>query len=152
MTNWIHKLSKRTGLRAKILVATIMVVGGFTGVLLYQTLSFYTESALDQVAESNQSLLENTYSTIKYPMSVGDSKTVEAQLKDIKAHMEGVEAYISDFRERLTYASEEDRIHTSIVQYLWEKETQEAFADVLRTGCPGGPLRKSEARKLSWSL
>ncbi len=134
MTNWIHKLSKRTGLRAKILVATIMVVGGFTGVFLYQTLSFYTESALDQVAESNQSLLENTYSAIKYPMSVGDSKTVEEQLNDIKDNMKGVEVYISDFRERLTYASEEDRIHTSMTEYLWEKETQEALAGALRTG------------------
>ncbi len=134
MIDWIDTLLKKTGLRAKILVATITVVGGFTGVFLYQTLSFHTKSALDQVAESSQSLLENTYSAIKHPMSVGDSKTVEAQLKDIKEHMEGVEVYISDFRETLIYASEEDRIHNNIMQYLWEKETQQALADVLRSG------------------
>jgi len=111
-----------------------MVVGAFTGVFLYQTLSFYTESALNQVAESSQSLLENTYSAIQYPMSVGDSKTVEEQLKDIKAHMKGVEVYISDPRQKLTYASEEHRIHTNIMNYLWEKETQQAFSDALNTG------------------
>lgn len=136
MTKWIDKLLKRTGLRAKILVATIMVVGVFTGVSLYQSLSSYTRSVLSLVAESSQSLLENTYSAIKYPMSVGDSKTVEKQLIHVKDHMEGVEVYISDFHQILQYASEESRIHTNIAHYLWEKETQEALADALKTGQP----------------
>jgi methyl-accepting chemotaxis protein len=134
MTSWIDELLKKTGLRTKILIATIIAVGGFTGVFLYQTLSFHTESALDLVAESSQHLLENTYSAIKYPMSIGDSKTVEAQLKDIKDHMEDVEVYISDFQENLTYASEEDRIHTSIMHQLWEEGTQKALADAMSTG------------------
>jgi methyl-accepting chemotaxis protein len=134
MTSWIDELLKKTGLRTKILIATIIAVCGFTGVFLYQTLSFHTESALDLVAESSQHLLENTYSAIKYPMSIGDSKTVEAQLKDIKDHMEDVEVYISDFQENLTYASEEDRIHTSIMHQLWEEGTQKALADAMSTG------------------
>ena len=117
MISWIDKLLKKTGLRVKILIATIIAVGGFTGVFLYQTLSSHTKSSLDQVAESSLHLLENTYSAIKYPMSIGDSRTVEAQLKDIKAHMEGIEVYISDFRENLTYASEEDHIHTSVMYH-----------------------------------
>jgi hypothetical protein len=86
MKNWIDKLLKETGLRVKILVATIMVVGVFTGLFLYEALSFSTEKVLNQIAQSSQSLLKNTYSAIRYPMSVGDSKTVEAQLKDIKQH------------------------------------------------------------------
>ena len=134
MTDRAQSLLRRTGLRVKILVATIVVVAGFTGVFLYQTVSFHSESALNLVAESSQSLLENTYSAIKYPMSIGDSETVEKQLKDIRDHMEGVEVYISDFANRLTYASEEDRIHTDVTHYLWEKESQEALAGALGTG------------------
>jgi methyl-accepting chemotaxis protein len=134
MIGWIDILLKKTGLRVKILIATIAVVGGFTGVFLYQALSFHTESALSQVAESSQHLLENTYSAIKYPMSIGDSKTVEAQLQDIKNHMEGVEVYISDFQEKLTYASEENRIHTRVMDHLWEEETRKALADTIKTG------------------
>jgi methyl-accepting chemotaxis protein len=134
MIKVIDRLLKRMGLRMKILLATITVVGGFTGAFLYQTLSFHTKSALNQVAGSSHSLLENTYSAIKYPMSVGDSKTVEAQLKDIKAHMEGVEVYISDFREELTYASEENKVHTNMMHHLWEKETQKALAEALSRG------------------
>ena len=134
MISWIDKLLKKTGLRVKILIATIIAVGGFTGVFLYQTLSSHTKSSLDQVAESSLHLLENTYSAIKYPMSIGDSRTVEQQLKDIKDHMEGIEVYISDFRENLTYASEEDYIHTSIMEQLWEKETRKGVADAIKTG------------------
>ena len=134
MTNWTHQLLRRTGLRVKILMATILVVSGFTGVFLYQTVSFHTQSALNQVAGSSQSLLKNTYSAIKYPMSVGDSITVEKQLMDIKNHMEGTEVYISDFHQIVHYASEEDRIHTGIQDYLLGKETREALADTLRTG------------------
>jgi PAS domain S-box-containing protein len=136
MINWIDKLLKGTGLRIKILVATIMVVGVFTGLFLYKALSFHTESVLNQVAQSSQGLLKNTYSAIRYPMSIGDSKTVEAQLKDIKEHMEGVEVYISDFRQNLTYASEENRIHTSITQYLLGEKTLKALADAISTGQP----------------
>jgi methyl-accepting chemotaxis protein len=134
MTDRTNSLLKRTGLRVKILMATIVVVAGFTGVFLYQTLSFHTESALNLVAESSQSLLENTYSAIKYPMSIGDSKTVEKQLIDIRDHMEGVEVYISDFAKRLTYASEEGRTRTDVTHYLWKEETREALADALGTG------------------
>ncbi len=134
MIGWIDRLLEKTGLRVKILIATIAVVGTFTGLFLYQTISFHTKSALEQVAESSQHLLENTYSAIKYPMSIGDSRTVEEQLKDIKDHMEGVEVYISDFRQRLTYASEEERIHTNIMHYLWQEKTQKALLNVLSTG------------------
>ncbi|MDY6990367.1 MAG: methyl-accepting chemotaxis protein [Thermodesulfobacteriota bacterium] len=134
MISIIEKFLRKTGLRVKILLATITVVGVFTGAFLYQTLSFHSNSALRQVADSSQDLLENTYSAIKYPMSVGDSKTVEAQLQDIRDHMEGVEVYISDFQQRLTYASEEDRIHTNISHQLWEKETQQALVEAINTG------------------
>ncbi|MBW1793297.1 MAG: hypothetical protein JRJ38_02520 [Deltaproteobacteria bacterium] len=51
MTDRTNSLSKRIGLRVKILVATIVVVAGFTGVFLYQSVSFHTESALNQVVE-----------------------------------------------------------------------------------------------------
>lgn len=134
MLYWVEQLVKRSKLRMKILVATILVVGLFTGLSLYQTLSFYTKSSFDHVSASSQSLLESTYGGIRYPMSVGMSKTVEEQLKHIKNQMEGVEVYITDIGETVSYASEEERINTRIAGYLWEEETQKALAHVLKTG------------------
>lgn len=136
MSNRMSRFLSKRGLRVKILLATILVVAGFTGFFLYQTLSFHRKSALNLVSQESRSLLESTYSGIKYPMSVGDSKTVEAQLKDIKNHMKGVEVYVSDLGQKLTYASEEGRIRTNVTDYLWEQETVGAFTEVLKTGRP----------------
>lgn len=134
MIKLIDKLQKKTSLKTKILVAMVIVVGVFTTIFAYQILSFYRQSAFNLVAESSQRLLKNTYSAIKYPMSFGDSGTVEGQLKDIKENMKGVEVYITDFRQGLTYASEEERINTSVMNYLWEEETKKALAHSLGTG------------------
>ena len=134
MISWIDRFLKGTGLRVKILIATIAVVLIFTVAFLYQTLSFHTRSALEQVNRSSHDLLESTYSAMKYPMSIGDSKTVEAQLNDMKSHMEGVEVYISDFEDRLTYASERQLVHTNIMHHLRNKETQQALRDAMSSG------------------
>jgi methyl-accepting chemotaxis protein len=134
MISWIDRFLRGTGLRVKILIATIAVVGSFTVGFLYQTLSFHTKSALHQVDRSSHDLLESTYSAIKYPMSIGDSKTVEAQLDDMKNHMEGVEVYISDFEDRLTYASERHLVHMNLMEHLWEEETRNGLRSAISSG------------------
>lgn len=134
MLKGLRKLQTKVHLRTKILVATTLVVGLFTGLGLYQFLSFHTRFSLEQVRCFSKSLLENTYSAIKYPMSVGDSKTVEEQLKDIKGSMKGIEVFISDFRGDISYASEEKRIHKNLNDYLLENESRDALAGSLKTG------------------
>lgn len=134
MTIGIDKLLKNTGLNVKILLATVIAIGIFTGIFLYQNLSFNKKSSLRLVEESSQGLLENTYSAINYPMSFGDSKTIERQLKDVKDNMEGIEVYITDFQKSLTYASEESKINTNMTEYLWKEETKNALTETLRTG------------------
>lgn len=134
MINWIRELAGRFPLRTKILAATILVVLLFTGAGVYQVLTSFTQIALDQVGTFGRNLLENTYSAIKYPMSVGDSRTVEEQLKDIKGNMKGVEVFITDFRGDITYASEEDRIHSNMNLYFQDEGTRRALADILKTG------------------
>jgi methyl-accepting chemotaxis protein len=138
MIKWLGEFSGKIPLRTKILLATILVVGLFTGLGLYQVLTFHTRSMLDHVAESGNSLLDNTYSAIKYPMSVGDSKTVEEQLKDIKGNMKGVEVFISDFHGDISYASEETRIRANLADYLREAETRNALTATLKTGSTPG--------------
>jgi PAS domain S-box-containing protein len=134
MTTGIDKLLKNTGLNVKILLATVIAIGIFTGISLYQNLSLNKKSSLRLVEESSQGLLENTYSAINYPMSLGDSKTIERQLIDVKENMKGIEVYITDFRKNLTYASEESKINTNMTEYLWEEKTKNALTETLRTG------------------
>ncbi|MBC2693732.1 MAG: response regulator [Desulfobacteraceae bacterium] len=132
--NPIDTILKNTRMRTKILVATIMVVGFFMGLSLYQSLVIHKETAMNQVAGSSDHLLESIYSGIKFPMSVGDSKTIRKQMKDIKYHMEGVQVYISDFQNMIMYASEDERIYKSMVTYLYENKSRDALAESLLTG------------------
>ncbi|MCJ7617153.1 MAG: PAS domain-containing protein, partial [Desulfobacterales bacterium] len=132
--NPINTILQNTRMRTKILVSTIMVVGFFMGLSLYQSLAIHKETAMNQVAGSSGHLFESIYSGIKFPMSVGDCKTIREQMKDIKLHMEGVQVYISDFQKMIVYASEEERINKSMVMYLYENKSREALAESLLTG------------------
>ena len=132
--NPIDTILKNTRMRTKILVATIMVVGFFMGLSLYKSLVIHKKTAMNQVASSSDHLLESIYSGIKFPMSVGDSKTIRKQMKDIKKHMEGVQVYISDFQKMIMYASEEERIYKSMATYLYENKSRDALAESLLTG------------------
>ncbi len=84
MINSMYSLLKKSKLRTKFFVITLLVAGLFMGFSLYQSISFYTETTMNQVAEFSNRLLENTYSAMKFPMSIGDEKTVKEQLKGIK--------------------------------------------------------------------
>ncbi|MDL1968946.1 MAG: ATP-binding protein, partial [Deltaproteobacteria bacterium] len=132
--NPIDTILKNTRMRTKILVATIMVVSFFMGLSLYKSLAIHKETAMNQVASSSDHLLESIYSGIKFPMSVGDSKTIREQMKDIKHHMEGVQVYISDFQKMIMYASEDERIYKSMAMYLYESKSRDALAESLLTG------------------
>ncbi len=134
MFSGIMRFHQKFKLRTKTLGVIALVVILFTGAGLYQILTFHTRTALDLAAAYSKSLLENTYSAIKYPMEVGDSDTVEQQFADIKKNMQGVEVYVTDFHQGITYASEKDRAHTPMNSYLQLQLSQQALAETLKSG------------------
>ena len=145
MLGWTGNIHNRINLRIKILVTTILVVGVFTGVAYYLILAFYTQSELRQAEEYSRSLMDSTYSAMKYPMSVGDKKTIGEQLKDIKAHMRGVEVFVSDDKQDVTYASEDNRIQTGLDRYIRNEKTLTALGDALKTGVsPDGSFMEGD--------
>jgi len=138
MRNPIHELLKNMKMRTKILTATIMVVLVFMGPSLYQSLVIHKKTAMDQASEFSDHMLDNIYSAIRFPMSVGDEKTVKEQMKDVKEHMDGVQVYILDFDHKIVYTSEKERINSSIEKYLQENESRKALTEALETGkAPG---------------
>jgi PAS domain S-box-containing protein len=134
MISGLMRFHQNFKLRTKTLAVIALVVVLFTGAGLYQIITFHTRNSLDLVAAYSKSLLEHTYSAIKYPMEVGDSDTVEEQFADIKKSMQGVEVYVTDFRQGITYASEKDRAHTPMNHYLQQQDTQQALTETLKSG------------------
>ena len=138
MRNLINELLKRMRMRTKILVFTIVLVGIFMGLGLYQSLMLHKKTTMDQVANFSGHLQENIYSAIRFPMSIGDEKTIKEQMKDVKEHIDDIQVYILDFRREITYTSEDDRINSSMEKYLNSKESRKALAEALATGkAPG---------------
>jgi len=134
MISIMHLLLKKSKLKTKFLVTTILVAGLFMGFSLYQSVTFHTETAMDQAAEFSDRLLENTYSAMKFPMSIGDEKTVKEQLKGIKEHMSGVQVYITDFRQDIIYASEEEFVHSNMKNNLHHNKSRDALKEAVLKG------------------
>ena len=134
MARAFTRFHQRLSLRIKTLGLIAVVVIFFTGISVSQTISFLTRSGLDLTATYSKSLLEHTYSAIRYPMAIGDSNTIEEQFDDIKLNMQGVEVYVTDFRQGITYASEKDRTRTPMTRYLHQPEAQQALGETLQSG------------------
>ena len=138
MRNPIHELLKNMKMRTKILAATIVAVSVFMGPSLYQSLVIHKKTAMNQASEFSDHMLDNIYSAIRFPMSVGDEKTVKEQMKDVKEHMDGVQVYILDFYHKIAYTSENERIDSSVEKYLQGDKSRKALAEALATGkAPG---------------
>lgn len=130
----INTLLKKSSLRSKFLVITILVAGLFMGFSLYQSIVFHKETAMNQASEFASQLLENTYSVMRFPMSIGDEKTVEEQLKSIKEHMSGVQVYIIDRSQDIVYASEEEHIKSNMNAYIQDGKLINAIGASIKTG------------------
>ena len=128
------RFHQKLPLRFKTLGVITLVVVLFSGMSLYQIISFYTRNAFELAAAHNRSLLEHTYSAIKYPMEVGDSETIDRQFEDIKQSMQGIEVYVTDFRQEITYASEQDRRRTSLNLHLRQPDAQQALGEAIKSG------------------
>jgi len=146
MIDLMHSLLKKSKLRTKLFVTTILVTGLFMGFSLYQSVTFHKETAMSQAAEFSNRLLENTYGAMMFPMSIGDEKTVEEQLKSIKKYMSGIEVYITDFNHHIIYASEESSIKTNMKNHLNNDDLRNAFEETLLTGKTPGTSFQDEIR------
>ena len=138
MRNLINELLKNMRMRTKIFVATTVLVGFFMGLGLYQSLMLHKKTIMDQAAHFSDHLQENIYSAIKFPMSIGEEKTIKEQMKDIKEQIDDVQVYILNFRREISYTSEKERINSNMEEYLDENESLKALIEALATGkAPG---------------
>jgi two-component system NtrC family sensor kinase len=79
-------------------------------------------------------LAASTYSGIKYPMSVGDSAAVEQVLTDIREKMEGIEVFIFDSNQLVTWSTHKDKIYTKITETISSAESLVTISSILQSG------------------
>ena len=113
------------------IIVSITLVMGFEIVL---DLYFGKRDAIALMETLSVDLAASTYSGIKYPMSVGDSSAVEQVLTDIREKMEGVEVFICDTNQLITWSTHQDKIYKHITQTINNKEFLAALGVLLQAG------------------
>ena len=64
-------------------------------------------------------------------MSVGDSAAVEQVLTDIREKMEGIEVFICDTNQLITWSTHRDKIYTNITNTITNAGTSGGFKDFI---------------------
>ena len=125
-------IRKRLGHRimATIIVSITLVMG----VEIILDLYFGKKDAIELMETLSLDLAASTYSGIKYPMSVGDSSAVEQVLTDIREKMEGVEVFICDTNQLITWSTHQDKIYKNITHTIDNKEFLTALSVLLQSG------------------
>ncbi len=125
-------IRKRLGHR---IMATIIV--SITLVMSFEIildLYFGKKDAIELMETLSLDLAASTYSGIKYPMSVGDSSAVEQVLTDIREKMEGVEVFICDTNQLITWSTHRDKIYKNITHTIDNEEFLTALNVLLQSG------------------
>ena len=125
-------IMKRLGTRiiATIIVALTLVMS----VEIVLDLYFGKKDAIQLMETLSMDLAASTHSGIKYPMSVGDSSAVQQVLADIREKMEGIEVFICDTNQLITWSTHRDTIYTNITNTITTAEPLEALKVSLQSG------------------
>jgi two-component system NtrC family sensor kinase len=135
--NFMHKLlpgaiKKRLGNR--IMAAIIVSITLVMGVEIVLDLYFGKKDTIELMETLSIDLAASTYSGIKYPMSVGDSGAVEQVLTDIREKMEGIEVFICDTNQLVTWSTHREKIYTNIADTITGAKPLAALKVLLQTG------------------
>jgi len=125
-------IRKRLGNRimATIIISITLVMG----VEIVLDLYFGKKDTIKLMETLSMDLAASTYSGIKYPMSVGDSSAVEQVLTDIREKMEGIEVFICDTNQLITWSTHRDKIYTNITNIITNAEPLAALKTLLQSG------------------
>jgi len=124
----------RRRLGNRIMATIIVSITLVMSVEIVLDLHFGKRDTIELMETLSMDLAASTYSGIKYPMSVGDSSAVEQVLTDIREKMEGIEVFICDTNQLVTWSTHRDKIYTNIIDTVSNKEPLTALNVLLQTG------------------
>jgi len=113
------------------IIVTITLVMSFEIVL---DIHFGKKDIIRLMETLSMDLAASTYSGIKYPMSVGDSSAVEQVLIDIRNKMEGIEVFICDTNQLITWSTHDNNVYKKITAGITGAAPLAALQDLIKTG------------------
>ena len=124
----------RKRLSNRIMATIIVSISLVMSVEIVLDLYFDKKDRIEVMETLSMDLAASTYSGIKYPMSVGDSAAVEQVLADIREKMEGIEVFICDTNQLITWSTHKDKVYTKISDTITNAEPLGALNILLQTG------------------
>ena len=95
-------------------------------------------SITSEVQDSAQALADAVYTSMIYPMAVGDGKTIRQQMEEFKNNLKNVEVYVFGFDKVLTYASVKEKVGTDVAGEIKSRELVTELDRLLRDGKSSG--------------
>ncbi len=124
----------RKKLGNRIMATIIVSITLIMSVEIVLDLYFGKRDTIELMETLSTDLAASTYSGIKYPMSVGDSSAVERVLTDIREKMEGIEVFICDTNQLITWSTHRDKIYSNITDTITNEGSLAALNTMLQTG------------------
>jgi len=128
----ISLISKSIGNR--IMAAVIITVSLVLGAEILLRVYFGTKDRIQLVQELSKELGAWTSSGIRYPMSVGDSASVQEVLADIRRTVRDVEVFVCDFGAEVVWSTHGEALRTPMSRLLHNEEAMAALELALQTG------------------
>src|SRR4030043_411528 len=126
---FIRKRLSRTVLSVLTVSVTVVMI-----VVIYMTASNQTKIMVAEMERSAEDLAHTIYASIKHPMSVGDSASIEKELLDMREERKGVEVFICDFDHEIIYATHKEKLKTNITNYIINKDALLALTNIVKKG------------------
>jgi len=116
-------------------MATIIVsISLVMSIEIMLDLYFNKKDSIELMETLSLDLAASTYSGIRYPMSVGDSSAVEQVLTDIREKMEGIEVFICDTNQLITWSTHKDKVYTHISETISSAGPMNGLSSMLSSG------------------
>ena len=135
---------KNVSLQVKVivaLVAMVTVILGFVIALSYWSQRGYSKEETQFTASM---VSDAIYNGMMYPMSIGNSQTIEEQLTDFNKSMKGVDIFIFGFDKVATYASEKGKAGRDLTKETRSPELLRSVDRLLKEGkSPGTACEES---------
>lgn len=134
MFDVVRFIKKR--LARKILLALTIGIAIVMGISLSISVKNQREQIRESMTNFGHELKYLAYASIKHPMSVGDSASVEKQLIDIKEALVDTEIVICDFNQLIIFATHEKRINDQVSEFIHSKRALAALTTLFDTENP----------------
>ena len=130
--NLIDLIKRR--LDIKILLTLFLGVSIVMGVVIYSGITSERKELRKGMVTYGEGLKSLAYTGIKYPMSIGDSSSVERGLLEVKKTVKGLDIVICDFDGEIKFATDEGMIKRKVSEFVHNKDALKALKDLLETG------------------